>query len=298
MRTTYPRVAEEGDNDGYGVGTLYPGRAPSRYARLSMDLTLQCAAGPDRWQPTCEPSKELRRWGGPKCAAITPRPNPCEPPLTAECHYWRTFTTRDHVYTGSLAGSRTSITTAAAAPASAAKPPSNENYTKRSGRLYTKPWTRHRQQHTHKPTHATTGTTVGPAPSTHATSGTTVGPGPSTYATAGTTVGPGSSTYATAGTTVGPQHPVSAIFHSTEASPVSKTAHNQPTEVSLVADPACSVPNKQDRRVGTERSCNHWHQCRPTTPHLSHFSLNRGVTGFKDRAQPTNRGVIGCRSRL
>ena len=80
MRTTYPRVAEEGDNDGYGVGTLYPGRAPSRYARLSMDLTLQCAAGPDRWQPTCEPSKELRRWGGPKCAAITPRPNPCEPP--------------------------------------------------------------------------------------------------------------------------------------------------------------------------------------------------------------------------
>ena len=128
------------------------------------------------------------------------------------------------------------------------------------------------------------------------------------------------------GTTVGPRHPISAIFHSTEASPVSKTAYNQPTEVSLVADPACSVPNKQDRRVGTEHSCNRWHHCRagtehscnrwhhcrvgtehscnhrhhcrPTTPHLSHFSLNRGVTGFKDRTQPTGRGVIGCRSRL
>ena len=64
--------AEEGDNDGYGVGTPYPGTAPSRYARLLMDLTLQCTAGPDRWLPTCEPSKEPCRWGGPKCARITP----------------------------------------------------------------------------------------------------------------------------------------------------------------------------------------------------------------------------------
>ena len=65
----------------------------------------------------------------------------------------------------------------------------------------------------------------------------------------GKTVGLSPSTHATAGTTVGPQHPISAIFRSTEASPVSKTAHNQPTEVSLVADPACSPPKRKDRRI-------------------------------------------------
>lgn len=43
--------------------------------------------------------------------------------LTTEYYDRRTFTTRDHVYTGSPAGSKTSTTTAAAAPASAAKPP-------------------------------------------------------------------------------------------------------------------------------------------------------------------------------
>ena len=85
---------------------------------------------------------------------------------------------------------------------------------------------------------------AGSAPSTHATVGTTVGPAPSTHATAGTTVGSAPSTHATTGTTVGPQHPISAVFRSTEASPVSKTAYNQLAEVSLVADPACSLPTK------------------------------------------------------
>ena len=87
--------------------------------------------------------------------------------------------------------------------------------------------------------------------------------------------------------------------------------HKQ-TVNNLRTDPACSPLDKQDRRPSTEHSCNHrhhcragtehscnrWHHCRSTTPHFSHFSLNRGVTGFKDRTQPTNIGVIGCRSRL
>ena len=87
--------------------------------------------------------------------------------------------------------------------------------------------------------------------------------------------------------------------------------HKQ-TVNNLRTDPACSPLDKQDRRPSTEHSCNHrhhcragtehscnrWHHCRSTTPHFSHFSLNRGVTGFKDGTQPTNRGVIGCRSRL
>ena len=81
--------------------------------------------------------------------------------------------------------------------------------------------------------------------------GKTVGLSPSTHATAGTTVGPAPSTHATTGTTVGPQHRMSAIFHSTEVSPVSETAHNQPTEVSLVADPACRPPKWQDIRIHT-----------------------------------------------
>ena len=63
------------------------------------------------------------------------------------------------------------------------------------------------------------------------------------------TAGSAPCTHATAGTTVGPQHIISAIVRSTEASPVSKNAHNQPTEVSLVADPACSPPIRKDRRI-------------------------------------------------
>ena len=53
--------------------------------------------------------------------------------LTTEYYYRRAFTTRDQVYTGVATWIETSTTAAASTPASAAKPLSNTNDTKRPG---------------------------------------------------------------------------------------------------------------------------------------------------------------------
>ena len=50
--------AEEGDNDGYGVGTPYPGTAPSRYARLPVDLTV-FKSGADQMKAVCPIARGL-----------------------------------------------------------------------------------------------------------------------------------------------------------------------------------------------------------------------------------------------
>ena len=131
---------------------------------------------------------------------------------------------------------------------------------------------------------------------------------PATRSTPGSPPGSKTSTTAAESTPASAANPPS---NTNDTKRPRQQPHKQ-TANNLHTDPACSPLDKQDRRPSTEYSCNHrhhcrpgtehscnrWHHCRPTTPDFSYFSLNRGVTGFKDRTQPTNRGVIGFRSRL
>lgn len=71
---------------------------------------------PRNWQPTCAPSKEECRWGGPECAGITPWPNPFGPPSQPSTTTGVPSPPATRSTPGSPPGSKTSTTAAASTP--------------------------------------------------------------------------------------------------------------------------------------------------------------------------------------
>ena len=77
--------------------------------------------------------KETCRWDRPKCAGITPWPNPCKPPSQPSTTTGVPSPPATRSTPRSPPRSKTSTTAAASTPASAAHPPSSTNDTKRPG---------------------------------------------------------------------------------------------------------------------------------------------------------------------